>query len=224
MELGQKIKIARERKKLTQTDLAKKIGVRSAAVVSQWESGGLKPTTMKTIKNLSSVLNLSLYDIFCMDPPKEIVPFMDSYQAKVLSKLELLDDPAKIRIMDLVDDEYDRCHTTKSSVPVFFRPEIKQPLFISQTDQNYRINRKRMKTLEKERKEKRLKIEWITKFLWMIGFDGLICIADVCAIFNGTLVPSNQLCNCIYLCVSETYKEKTPKEMFDQLRDENCNS
>ena len=72
--------------------------------------------------------------------------------------------------------------------------------------------------------QKALKIEWITQFLWMIGFDGLICIADICAIFNETLVPSNQLCNCISLCVSETYKEKTPKEMFDQLYDENYNS
>lgn len=224
MELGQKIKIARERKKLTQTELAKKIGVRSAAVVSQWESGISKPTTMQTIKNLSLVLDLSLYDIFCMDLPKETVPCMDSYQTKVLSKLESMDDRAKIRIMNLIDDEYNRYHTTKSSVPVFFQPEIKQPLFISQADQSYRINQKRIITLEKERKEKQLEFEWITQFLWMIGFDGLICIADICAIFNETLVPSNQLCNCISLCVSETYKEKTPKEMFDQLYDENYNS
>ena len=223
MELGQKIKIARENKNLTKTELAKEIGVRSAAVISGWESGISKPSTMQTIKNLSVVLDLSLHDIFCMDLPKEVVPFMDAYQTKVLSKLESLDAQAKIRIMNLIDAEYNCYHTTKSSVPVFFQLEIKQPLFITQKDQSYKINRQKIKTLEKERKKKQLEIEWITQFLWMIGFDGLICIADVCAIFNGTLVPSNQLCNCIYLCVSGTYKEKTPKELLNQLYSEDYN-
>ena len=222
MELGQKIKIARENKNLTRTELAKEIGIRCAAIISSWESGNSKPTTMTSIKNLCTTLDISLYDLFDMEPPKETI--LPDYQVDIVSKMKFMDSIAEKRIIDVVNEEYDRCRTTKSSVPVLFQLRIQQPLFIGQTDPDYKKNKKRVRTLKKVRIQKALKIEWITQFLWMIGFDGLICIADICAIFNETLVPSNQLCNCISLCVSETYKEKTPKEMFDQLYDENYNS
>lgn len=57
--LGERIKYAREQKKLLQSDLAKLIGVKSAGVISNWEKDLNKPDAEKIVK-LCEVLNVSV--------------------------------------------------------------------------------------------------------------------------------------------------------------------
>lgn len=59
---GERIKFLREKKKLTQTELAKIVGV-SAASISMYETGERKPTDVVKIK-LSKALGRSVGYIF----------------------------------------------------------------------------------------------------------------------------------------------------------------
>lgn len=57
--LGERIKFAREQKKILQADLAKLISVKSAGVISNWEKDLNKPDAEKIVK-LCDVLNVSV--------------------------------------------------------------------------------------------------------------------------------------------------------------------
>lgn len=214
MELCEKIKLARENKNLTKTELAKKIGVRCAAIISSWEAGDSQPTTMTSIKNLCTTLDISLYDLFDMEPPKETI--LSDYQADIVSKIKFLDSAAEKRIMDVVNEEYNRCHALSSSDPILFQLEVSSPIFLGKDDPKYEEIKKKIRVLKKERKKRELSASSITHFLWMIGFNNHISIAQVCAIFFGALVPSEQLYKCLSSYILGTYK-KTPEEFFKQF-------
>lgn len=214
MELCEKIKLAREKQNLTKTELAKKIGIRCAAIISSWEAGDSQPTTMTSIKNLSTILDISLYDLFDMEPPKETI--LSGYQADIVSKLKFLDSAAEKRIMDVVNEEYNRCNTHSTTDPILFQIKISEPLFIDKTNPKYDEIKKKVRVLKKERKKRELSASSITHFLWMIGFNNYISIAQVCAIFCGALVPSEQLYNCLNSYVLGTYK-KTPEDFFNKF-------
>lgn len=214
MELSDKIRIAREKQHLTKTELARKIGVRSAAVVSAWESGISQPSTMTTIRNLCTTLNINLYDLFGMQPSEENV--LSSYQSEILSKTEFLDVPAYQRIMAVIDEEYKRCYASSASDIAPSQLNVSLPIFLERTDPDYEDIKAKMCILKKSRKKKGFSASSITHFLWMAGFNGYISIAQVCAIFAGVLVPSKQLYNCLYSYIEGTYK-KTLEEFFNQI-------
>ena len=214
MELCEKIKFAREKQNLTRTELAKKIGIKCASVINSWESGASQPSTMTSIKNLCTTLNISLYDLFDMEPPKETI--LSDYQADIVSKIKFLDSAAEKRIMDVVNEEYNRCNASSTTDPILFQLKVSKPIFMDKTDPKYDQIKKKVRVLKKERKKRELSASSITHFLWMIGFNNYISIAQVCAIFCGALVPSEQLYNCLNSYILGTYK-KTPEEFFNKL-------
>lgn len=204
MELGEKIKQARKNKNLTQTELAKIIGVRSAAVISLWESGQTAPTSMTTIKNLCDTLDLTLCDLFNTIPKTCTV--ISSDEKEIISKMQFLDGEAKDRILKVVNTEYKRCITPYTSDPVLFQITINYPIFLTKDDFDYTNIQKNIKELKEKKKAKNITSHSITKYLWMIGYNGHISIAQVCAIFLGLLVPSQQLYNCINAYITDSYK------------------
>jgi transcriptional regulator with XRE-family HTH domain len=62
ISFGQKLKILREEKKLTQKELAKKINV-SAKTISRYESGESKPRYNKVYDDIAEVLNVNKGDL-----------------------------------------------------------------------------------------------------------------------------------------------------------------
>lgn len=204
MNIGEKIKNARKNKKLTQTQLAKLVGVKSATVVSSWESGQSSPTTMATVKNLCTTLDLTPCDFFGMIP--DTCNVISSDDKEILSKMRFLDSVSKNKILEVINREYARCTTPYTSDPVLFQIEISYPIFLTKDDPDYVSIQKNVKELKKRKQEKKISAYSITKFLWMIGYNGYISIAQVCAIFLGAIVPSQQLYNCITSYINETYK------------------
>lgn len=61
--MGYKIREARESKKLTQAELAKRSGV-SRTIISGLESGRIVNTTAETLKKIATALGMQVQDIF----------------------------------------------------------------------------------------------------------------------------------------------------------------
>lgn len=61
--MGYKIREARELKKLTQAELAKRSGV-SRTIISGLESGRIVNTTAETLKKIATALGMQVQDIF----------------------------------------------------------------------------------------------------------------------------------------------------------------
>ena len=204
MNIGDKIKNARKNKKLTQTQLAKLVGVKSAKVISSWESEQSTPTTMTTVKNLCTTLDLTPCDFFGMIP--DTCNVISSDDKEILSKMRFLDSAAKNRILEIINREYARCATPYTSDPVLFQAKVSYPIFLTKDDSDFSTVQKKIKDLKKRKQEKKISASSITKFLWMVGYNGYISIAQVCAIFLGAVVPSQQLYNCIASYIDGTYK------------------
>lgn len=62
-----RIKELRERKDLTQTELAKRVGVTQSAV-AKWETGGFTPST-STLFSLADVLGVTIDQLCGREPP-----------------------------------------------------------------------------------------------------------------------------------------------------------
>lgn len=87
MTLGERIRNAREKKELLQSELAKLIGVKSSAVISNWEKDLNKPDADKIVK-LCSVLDVSasyLLDYYGnqndFKVSREDIEFLKKYQS-----------------------------------------------------------------------------------------------------------------------------------------------
>ena len=204
MNIGEKIKNARKNKNLTQTQLAKIVGVKSAAIISSWESGQSSPTTMATVKKLCTSLDLIPCDFFDIIP--DTCNVISTDDKEILSKLRFLDSESKNRILEVINKEYARCTTPYTSDPVLYETRISYPIFLAKDDPDYVNVQKNIRELKKRKHAKNISAYSITKFLWMIGYNGHISIAQVCAIFLGVLIPSLQLYNCISSYIDETYK------------------
>ena len=214
MELSQKIKTARENKNLTQSDLAKKIGVRSAAVISSWESGKAMPTTITVIKNLCDTLDLTLCDLFNVIPSH--CNAVSSETKEIVTKMSFLDSEGKEKVLAAINAEYTRCVTPYASTPVLFQIRVQHPIFLSSDDPKFFEMKRKIATLKKKKKINSINTTSVTNFLWMIGFNGYISIAQTYALFLGSLVPSEQLYNCIASYINGTYKQY-PQEFIDEI-------
>lgn len=153
MNIGEKIKNARKNKRLTQTQLAKLVGVKSATVVSSWESGQSSPTTMATVKNLCTTLDLTPCDFFGMIP--DTCNVISSDDKEILSKMRFLDSVSKNKILEVINREYARCTTPYTSDPVLFQIEISYPIFLTKDDPDYVSIQKNVKELKKESKKRK---------------------------------------------------------------------
>lgn len=134
MNLGDKIKIAREALGLNQSDLAERIGV-EPATVSRWETGAVRPRTKK-IKKIAQMLERPVE--WFQEPTVSVSEFD--------ARLKVLEERAKIAsiarssaIPLLVQENWDKAGPTIQSIVCYLlsgeseyienlAPDVKSPL------------------------------------------------------------------------------------------------
>lgn len=106
--LGQRIKDAREKKGLLQAELAKKIGVKSAAVISNWEKDINKPDAEKIVL-LCRALDISLSYLF--DYYGEANSPLSISEYEHIKKYRALDERGKAAVDSILNTEFDHINT-----------------------------------------------------------------------------------------------------------------
>lgn len=111
--IGTRLKEAREKKGLLQSELAKLIGVKSAGVISNWEQDVSKPDANKMVK-LCQVLGISLAYLLdyygsekkptCSDEAKKLAEDYDKN----------MDDWGRKQVRSVADNEVARCREEKA--------------------------------------------------------------------------------------------------------------
>ena len=86
MEIGRKIKEARNIKGMTQEELGKIVGVQKSAI-AKYESGRVINIKRSTLQKIASALNIRPSELIFENSPKESAVF----HVKVISDLELMD-------------------------------------------------------------------------------------------------------------------------------------
>lgn len=111
--IGERIRNARESHGLYQSDLAKSVGVKSSAVISNWEKDLNKPDADKIVRlcealniSVSYLLDYSGGDDFSFQP----------HEIEYIKKYRGLDDHGKEVIDYLLDKEYERAASEKQGI------------------------------------------------------------------------------------------------------------
>lgn len=105
--LGERLKKSRERKGLYQSQLAELIGVKSAAVISNWEKDINKPNADKMVE-ICQVLGISLS--YLLDYyGEEKTPLYSSEAMKLAADFDGLDSHGQRMVRVVADEEKARC-------------------------------------------------------------------------------------------------------------------
>lgn len=110
--IGERIKYAREKKGLLQAQLAELIGVKSPSVISNWEKGTNKPDAEKIVA-LCKALDISasyLLDFKAFDEQN-----FSPVEIEIIKKYRVLDEHGHEAVQMIINHEYKRCITIKSS-------------------------------------------------------------------------------------------------------------
>lgn len=103
MELGEKIKRARQAKNLTQQELGDMIGVQKSAI-AKYENGRVVNIKKSTLQKLAKILGLRVNDIIEIEEsPSE----MADLHARIITDFELL---------DMIKDYYDLSEYNKNLI------------------------------------------------------------------------------------------------------------
>lgn len=86
MEIGQKIKEARTKKKLTQQELGELIGVQKSAI-AKYESGRVVNIKRSTLQKIASALDMRPSELIFESSPKDTANF----HVRIISDFELMD-------------------------------------------------------------------------------------------------------------------------------------
>lgn len=123
--MGERIKVSREAKGLYQSQLANLIGVKSAAVISNWEKDINKPDAEKIVK-LCEALNISAS--YLLDYKKDSGS-LSSAEYDHIKKYRTLDEHGKEIVDSVLDIEHKRCMVIPStpSAEVIQLPYLLQP-------------------------------------------------------------------------------------------------
>jgi len=103
--MGERIKLSRESKNLFQSELAKLVGAKSGAVISNWEKDINKPDAEKIIK-LCQALNISASYLLGYNGNED--SFFQPSEIEIITKYRALDRHGKEVIDFLLDKEYER--------------------------------------------------------------------------------------------------------------------
>lgn len=112
--IGDRIKNQRERLKMYQSELAKLVGVKSGAVISNWENDINKPDADKLVL-LCDALDMSLSYLLDYSGKEEIILSPDEKNS--LKKYRALDIHGKDIIDTILDKEYKRCAAAAPANP-----------------------------------------------------------------------------------------------------------
>lgn len=70
IKIGARLKEARDAAGLTQSELAKLVGVKGKQAISNWEHDLTRPN-METLELLAQHLNISVMDFYCTPPKRQ---------------------------------------------------------------------------------------------------------------------------------------------------------
>lgn len=201
---GERIKSARDKKKLSQSKVADECSVSSAAIISNWEKNVNKPDIDKLMR-LCITLEVTpnyLLDIYSSED-REI----SSEEWEIVQDLRDLDEERLQPVLEEIKRQKEILTQWEKGYRVSSPHEITLPVFLTEKDTDY----KRMKALCAYlcvlREEKDIRYEDITRFLWSIGYGENICLANVIGIFKpGRKVPNQQLFTRIEAFLKGQYK------------------
>lgn len=121
--LGQRLKEARKNKKLTQKQLADKIGAKHNSV-SNWENDQNKPDP-DTIELICGVLDIEPNYLLSKDM-RTSSPTVNHSEEELLHKYRSLDDKGKHTVDTILEMEYNRCNAECAEVATI-KPEENKP-------------------------------------------------------------------------------------------------
>lgn len=202
MGIGNKLNDLLTDRNITVTDLARKIDVAPSTIYSIIQRNNKKVDIDVLIK-ISKILGVNV-EYFSDD--NEPVYFDDDYLSEgrkiakdIEDKILFMDEIGRERIVYTTYTEWNRCHSKSgyinTSAYTTLKTAIIEPIFLSNKSIEYdTIKAKRKELLKMKRKSFKSYIS-IVEFLWAIGYNKKICIADIISIMVGFKVPSQQLFN-----------------------------
>lgn len=103
MTFGEKVRTLRLKSKMTQDELAEKMGYKSFTTIQKWESGDSMPR-FGNIKKLADIFNVSV-DYFADEPNKPLDLSTLSPQARqVITSMNKLNSLGQDKVVDYADD------------------------------------------------------------------------------------------------------------------------
>lgn len=102
MNIGQLIKERRSKLKMSQSVLAKKIGV-NVATISRWETGNIANMKRNHVAKLSEVLNIPIEDLMGWNEPKEEKPEESKLYNEIAKKVFGMDVKKQKHLMRYIE-------------------------------------------------------------------------------------------------------------------------
>lgn len=191
-DLGDSIKLFRERKGWTQKELGECLGLGAVSAVSNWEAGISKPELDKFIA-ICQELEVS---------PSRLLGMSDgdldlSHEEETLiKKYRQLDALGKGEVHSMLEDNLKRCGYYIEGEPV----EVSFPIFIRPGHPDYEAVISGCKELRKLRRKKKASYEDIFHHLVQLSpiYDDHLCVFFIMAILRGSRCPSRELYSRIY--------------------------
>lgn len=188
---GGRLKEAREHHGLNQSELARRCGVKSSTVISNWENDSNKPDIDKFVK-LCIVLDTPPEVLLDYYPKCSYVlsPEVESFVEKFLR----LDEEGKEEINDNLDYQLEVAENRESGYSAVSFLPIETPIWLPKDDPDYLLMKAKTRDLKRLKDANNKDTVEITKFLWSIGYTEGISRGSVYgAIELGTRVPNRQL-------------------------------
>lgn len=188
--LGFRIRAARENVNLSQSDLAGKVGARSKAVISQWESDVSRPDVDKLVAVAYALAVPVSYLLDCH--VGEDAPNLLPHERRLIEAYRGLDETGRARVGAYLAEQADRCKAAvqKSTQVIDIQPD---DLFLPEGDEQYETMRLSASVLEQMRGLSHKAYSEIAEHLWSLGLAGAISASDVEDIFRKKKVPSPAL-------------------------------
>ena len=203
MTFGKRLKTARIEKKMTQKQLADLLSVKHNSI-SNWENDINKPDP-STIELICGVLEITP-NFLLATSADEFSPA----EKLIIKKYRELDTKGKEMVDFSLQEEWERCTSTYDGFQAISSLKIEEPIFLSKDFFNYNIMKEKSKILKSLMKKNYKDYMDIVKFLWSIGYNAKICIADLVGIVNGLKVPSSQLYDHIFNYLTGNYEIRFP--------------
>ena len=189
--LGERIRNAREKKGLSQTELARLCDVKSYTVISNWENDANRPDVEKLTK-MCVALDVSPEVLLDIHPEGTTVISDD--EKKLVNDYRGLDESGKAAVRDEINRQISIAAHWEQGYHAVTLLQIDKPIWLRKEDNDYQEMRVKQRELKKLREKSYKDIEEITKFLWSVGYTSEITRASVFgAIELGTRVPNRQL-------------------------------
>ncbi len=188
--LGSRIRESREKKNMSQSDLAESVGSRSKAVVSQWEGDVSRPDVdrLVAIARTLEVPVAYLLDCYVGIPGQVLL----SDEQVLIEKYRALDERGRRKVDECLKEQADRCRAgIERSVGPHFRAS--NEVFLAPGDNQFDTMKKAVPLLDELMKETQVSFGELATFLWGLGYAGMIGADDLESVMIGEKIPSTSL-------------------------------